>query len=223
MFTHGRTTLYRLAAAFKPSLSARETFLLSLLLSITLVTQGMAAPAVASPEAEPQIGAPVHIHPTILVSSPPDTLGALTRVLEPYARDPELVPQIADALLISAEKAGVDPELVAAVMLIENDILNPRARSSVGAMGLMQVMGFWAGTLKCGTEDLYEIEGNICHGTKILSWYLRDSDHDVRRALLRYNGCVRGTNTPTCHRYPDLVLARRAKLGKALRLELASI
>jgi hypothetical protein len=28
---------------------------------------------------------------------------------------------------------------------------------------------------------------------------------DYRTALLRYNGCVRGTNTPHCKNYPDKV------------------
>jgi hypothetical protein len=28
----------------------------------------------------------------------------------------------------------------------------------------------------------------------------------VRTGLLRYNGCVRGANTPGCHRYPDKVM-----------------
>ena len=28
---------------------------------------------------------------------------------------------------------------------------------------------------------------------------------DERRALLAYNGCVRGTFTPDCHLYPDKV------------------
>ena len=27
----------------------------------------------------------------------------------------------------------------------------------------------------------------------------------LRKGLLRYNGCVRGTNTPNCFRYPDKV------------------
>jgi hypothetical protein len=34
--------------------------------------------------------------------------------------------------------------------------------------------------------------------------------------LLRYNGCVRGTNTPDCHRYPDVVKARVEQRAQAL-------
>ena len=35
-------------------------------------------------------------------------------------------------------------------------------------------------------------------------------------ALLRYNGCVRGTNTPDCHRYPSRVLARAGIVRREL-------
>jgi hypothetical protein len=35
-------------------------------------------------------------------------------------------------------------------------------------------------------------------------------------ALLRYNGCVRGTNTPDCHRYPSKVLARAGRVREQI-------
>ena len=34
-----------------------------------------------------------------------------------------------------------------------------------------------------------------------------DAAADLHRALLRYNGCVTGSNTPNCHTYPSRVLA----------------
>ena len=85
----------------------------------------------------------------------------------------------------------------------------PTARSNVGAAGLMQVMPFWAGKWRgCGT-DLYDVEDNLCNGTNILAMYLRQKG-DERSALPGYNGCVRGTNTRDCFRYPDKVARIRA-------------
>jgi soluble lytic murein transglycosylase-like protein len=74
----------------------------------------------------------------------------------------------------------------------------------------MQVMPFHAGAWGCESEDLTDPETNVCHGTRILAHALRRLDGDLERALLRYNGCVRGTNTPDCHSYPSRVLAHAA-------------
>jgi soluble lytic murein transglycosylase-like protein len=84
------------------------------------------------------------------------------------------------------------------------------ARSSQGAVGLMQVMNFHAGEYDCDSDDLLQVEANICHGARVFGEYLKRTG-DVRRALLRYNGCVTGTVTPRCGRYPTKVL-RTARL-----------
>ncbi len=99
---------------------------------------------------------------------------------------------------------GLDPATVVAIVLVESDG-RPSATSFVGARGLMQVMpahaGMWQG---CG-RNLYDIESNICNGTSIFAALLRRFKGDERRALLAYNGCVRGTNTPNCEIYPQRV------------------
>jgi soluble lytic murein transglycosylase-like protein len=117
--------------------------------------------------------------------------------------------RMAWAIVENAEKRGLDPATVLAVLLIES-MGNPRATSFVGARGLMQVMPMhqnrWRG---CGA-DMYDIEENICYGTSILAWYIRTYRGDERRAMLGYNGCVRGTNTRDCFLYPDKVARIRA-------------
>nr|NIP83169.1 lytic transglycosylase domain-containing protein [Gemmatimonadota bacterium]NIQ59250.1 lytic transglycosylase domain-containing protein [Gemmatimonadota bacterium]NIU79433.1 transglycosylase SLT domain-containing protein [Gammaproteobacteria bacterium]NIX48081.1 transglycosylase SLT domain-containing protein [Gemmatimonadota bacterium]NIY12464.1 transglycosylase SLT domain-containing protein [Gemmatimonadota bacterium] len=89
--------------------------------------------------------------------------------------------------------------------------LDPEIRSSVGAIGLMQIMpvhrGGWP---ECGT-DLEDIDQNICHGARIFAHYFERSGANIERALLRYNGCVNGTNTPNCHQYPYHVFARAGR------------
>jgi hypothetical protein len=79
----------------------------------------------------------------------------------------------------------------------------------------MQVMPFHAGARLCNSSDLVDVDSNICHGTLILARNLRESPSSVT-ALLRYNGCVRGTNTPNCHRYPGIVLTRASVVRHAI-------
>jgi soluble lytic murein transglycosylase-like protein len=102
--------------------------------------------------------------------------------------------------------AHIDPRLLLAVVTVENPWLEPDAMSSAGAVGLMQVMPFHAGEWGCSGEDLTDPDVNVCHGTRILADAIRRLNGDLERALLRYNGCVRGTNTPDCHLYARRVL-----------------
>jgi soluble lytic murein transglycosylase-like protein len=125
--------------------------------------------------------------------------------------------RVAWPLVEQSYRNGVDPATVISVVLIES-AGKPDARSSVGARGLMQIMPAWAGYWRGCGSDLYAIEDNLCNGTKILAYYLDRSRGDERRALLGYNGCVNGTNTPDCGRYPDKIdIVRRQ-----VRVELAS-
>ncbi|MDX1645761.1 MAG: lytic transglycosylase domain-containing protein [Longimicrobiales bacterium] len=121
--------------------------------------------------------------------------------------EPALIERTALALVRQGRVNGVDPRLLAAVLLVENPWLDPKARSPVGAVGLMQVMPFHAGQWGCAGDDLEHPETNICHGAKILAFQLRRT-RDLHTALLRYNGCVHGTNTSDCHQYPSWVYLR---------------
>jgi soluble lytic murein transglycosylase-like protein len=121
---------------------------------------------------------------------------------------------LADVAVREAYTRRVPPALVLGVMLTENDALNSSARSSVGAVGLMQVYPkHWRGALgpKFGT-NLHTDSTNLKYGIFILGWVagkaaliVNDKDEAWRRALLRYNGCVHGTNTKGCSGYPESV------------------
>lgn len=119
-------------------------------------------------------------------------------------------------LVEESYRRGVDPAMVTAILLVESGG-KPTARSPVGARGLMQVMPSWAGKWRGCGGDLYNITDNLCNGTSILAWYLRNHP-DERKALLGYNGCVRGTNTPNCHRYPDRIWRLRQQISRELTL-----
>lgn len=147
---------------------------------------------------------------------------ALTRRL----RNPELADRVAAAVVYEAGRLRMSPSLLTGVLLIENGPADSSAISTQGAIGMMQVMPVHIGSYGCLSGDLLNLEANICHGARLLNTYLRRTK-SVELALRRYNGCVRGRNTPRCHRYPLRVMrtassVRREMLANAARLSEAS-
>ena len=135
----------------------------------------------------------------------------IERVLLHYRNDPRVVRRIATSLVREGRRSEIAPDLLLAVLLVENPWLKSSAQSSVGARGLMQIMPLHRGQWKACQDDMDSIEGNICYGAQIFRDNLRLSKGNYESALLRYNGCVRGTNTPTCGSYPDHVYARAGR------------
>jgi len=93
-----------------------------------------------------------------------------------------------------AERHGLDPLLVAAVIREESGF-DPRARSGVGARGLMQLMprtARWAapkaGVMGFGVDDLEDPETNIRLGCWYLSYLSRLYEGDLAMMLAAYNG-----------------------------------
>jgi soluble lytic murein transglycosylase-like protein len=150
-------------------------------------------------------------------SQPTEEAFRIGEVLNQYTHDRALAFRIADAIVDQAQKENLDPALLVGVLLTEDATLDPRARSSVGARGLMQVMPLHSGKWGCGSKDLFDVEVNICHGVQILKAAL-DGAPNTRVALLRYNGCVRGRNTPNCHTYDDKVLRHAGRAAAEMRL-----
>jgi hypothetical protein len=142
------------------------------------------------------------------------------QILRPFHRDEVWVRRVALALVSEGHRSGVDPRVLASVVLVENPMLDADISSSQGAIGLMQVMPFHAGHWDCGSSDLTDPDVNICHGARIFRNYLARADGNIDKALLAYNGCVRGLNTPDCNIYPSKVYsnagraALRAWLGE---------
>ena len=116
---------------------------------------------------------------------------------------------------------GVPPAVIFGVMLTENAQFISKAKSNVGAVGLMQVYPkYWLKDLskKFGAADIEADSTNLRYGVFILEHYLKPrgkkaqgervvtaAPGSLMKGLLRYNGCVRGTNTPRCHTYPTKV------------------
>lgn len=133
--------------------------------------------------------------------------------------------RLADVAVREAYRRQVPPALVLGVMLTENDELKSSARSRQGALGLMQIHpGPWRPALgELFGRNLRNDTTNLRYGIFILSHLSRGSASRVqdtsahwRTALLRYNGCVRGTNTRDCFKYPDLVRRQVQRSAKTI-------
>jgi soluble lytic murein transglycosylase-like protein len=84
-----------------------------------------------------------------------------------------------------AKKYDVDPALVVAVIEQESRF-KPRARSHVGARGLMQLMprtGRWM-----GARDLYNPEQNVDAGVKYIKYLDKRFNGDLKKIIAAYNG-----------------------------------
>ena len=122
---------------------------------------------------------------------------------------------IAQFAVREAYVRGISPAIIFGVMLTENARFVSKATSNVGAVGLMQVYPKVWLTKEMSAlfgKDIATDSTNVKYGVFILSQYFRPrtksgqtTDRDWQTALLRYNGCVKGTNTPRCHTYPDKV------------------
>ena len=82
-----------------------------------------------------------------------------------------------------ADKYGVDPVFVRAVIQVESDF-NPLTVSHKGARGLMQLMP--ATAKRYGVKDVHDPEQNIQGGVRYLA-YLLELFGDKPRALAAYN------------------------------------
>lgn len=121
--------------------------------------------------------------------------------------------RIAETAVTRAYRERIPPALILGVMLTENDAFKPRARSRVGAVGLMQIMPkVWRPTLgRIFGTDLSDDATNVKYGVFILRWMHDGVPEEMspsasyRTALLRYNGCVQSRSSASCRRYPDTV------------------
>ena len=146
--------------------------------------------------------------------------------MEDLIRTTKISPSRADSVATVAVREAyrrrIPPALVFGVLMVENRDMKSSSTSNAGAVGLMQIdASTWVSSLgKLFGTNLRNDETNLRYGVFILSHLLYDSDDDsvatdsanvhgsLRRGLLRYNGCVRGTNTKDCFRYPEIVRTR---------------
>lgn len=107
--------------------------------------------------------------------------------INPDAEDEELLKKrgpFGDIITRASQKYGV-PEKVVHAIVKQESAGNPRARSPVGAQGLMQLMPETAKYL--GVDDPNDPEQNIMGGTKYFRQMLDKFGGDTSKALAAYN------------------------------------
>ncbi|MBK7794325.1 MAG: transglycosylase SLT domain-containing protein [Betaproteobacteria bacterium] len=120
--------------------------------------------------------------------------------LQPWLAEmsPRLPARIADArdrrellatIHYEARRAGLDPQLVLAVMQVESGF-KKFAVSTADARGYMQVMPFWVRQIGKPDQNLFNLRTNLRYGCTILRHYLDRESGDLYRALGRYNGSL---------------------------------
>lgn len=96
--------------------------------------------------------------------------------------------ELAELIYDAALRAGIDPALAFEIVRLESRF-DPKAVSSVGAIGLAQVMPrtavFYDSTLT--RDDLFDPAINLRIGFRFFRDLLERYDYDVRMALLAYN------------------------------------
>ena len=113
----------------------------------------------------------------------------MSRRLERQVKDPQERMRILTRVHYEASIAGLEPELVLAVIEVESNF-DTYAVSVAGALGLMQVMPFWRNEIGRPGDNLIHLETNLRYGCTILKFYLDKENGDLRRALGRYNGSL---------------------------------
>ena len=121
--------------------------------------------------------------------------------LERQVPDPDERMRILTRVHYEASIAGLEPELVLAVIEVESNF-DTYAVSVAGALGLMQIMPFWKDEIGRPDDNLIKLETNLRYGCTILKYYLNKEDGDLRRALGRYNGSLGR------RKYPNKVIDR---------------
>ncbi len=112
-----------------------------------------------------------------------DVIFLKTLVMKPDI-DPVLARSIARSVRRYSELYRRDADLVLAIIAVESNF-DPKAVSSVGAEGLMQVMPHWKKVLGI-TGDLKDVDLSINYGLQILGFY-EEMYKDLDMALTAYN------------------------------------
>jgi hypothetical protein len=145
------------------------------------------APQKARPNPAPMLGNPVLGNPVYPSYSAMPASSRISRGHcggQSQSQLDQKMLQHLDSIRTHARTYGVDENLVMALMKQES-CFNPGARSSTGAMGLMQLMPGTANLM--GVDNAWDPHQNIEGGVKYLSQMLREFNGNEALALAAYN------------------------------------
>lgn len=107
--------------------------------------------------------------------------------LKRFVKDEETRLSMLKQIHLEATRANLQPELVLALIEIESHF-DTYAISKSGAQGMMQVMPFWLKEIGHPEDNLIKMKTNLRMGCTILKYYMDMENHDLHKALARYNG-----------------------------------
>lgn len=112
--------------------------------------------------------------------------------------------RLAESIVASARKHGLNPRLLASIMIVESRG-NPFAISGQNAVGIMQIhLPTWGSTADRENINLLKIEDNVDFGAQILKDYVRR--FGLSEGVKRYNGFIPGE--PTWEKSSEEYLAK---------------
>lgn len=115
--------------------------------------------------------------------------------LEAFDKRYPLFSEIVDVVYDKSVHYGFHPDLVLSMMQVES-YYNPKAVSSAGAYGLMQInLAVWKKELGIDPNRIFEIDYNVDLGLTILKRYYIESKGNIQRALHLYNNGYKYNNT----------------------------
>jgi soluble lytic murein transglycosylase-like protein len=121
---------------------------------------------------------------TDFVDVPTAEIVEMTESEEAIAPEAKPQPTLNELVNAASDKHQIDADLITSVIHAES-AFNPRARSTKGALGLMQLMPQTASQL--GVKDAYDPAANVDGGTQYLRELLEKYNGDLIKALAAYN------------------------------------
>jgi len=147
----------------------------------------------------PKPGASVSPDPVVIQAPEPDIrtvptvdtgLRAITAFLKLNSVGDANRDRLAQSIVLSSRKYGLNPRLVASIVIVESRG-NPFAISGESAIGVMQIhLPTWGQTADRENINLLKVEDNIDFGVRILNDYVRR--FGVSEGIRRYNGLIPG-------------------------------
>jgi soluble lytic murein transglycosylase-like protein len=111
---------------------------------------------------------------------------AVEKMLTKHGADKDRLPRVVRAIMASSSRHGVDPRLVASIMIVESNA-DPYAVSEADSVGLMQIhLGTWGTIADEQNVNLFKVEDNVEFGVRILRDYIKASD--TWEGVARYRG-----------------------------------
>jgi soluble lytic murein transglycosylase-like protein len=113
-----------------------------------------------------------------------------TFIVSTYKQKPVVAKRIVDSAYKESVRTNLSPLLILAIIAQESSF-QPKAESSYGAQGLMQVVARIHSkevALLPHPAKLWHPESNIATGSGILKRYLKSADGNLDQALTRYSG-----------------------------------